>query len=47
MTLAQQPPVKEKQVDVITIKRHPARLGPVSMTVDVREVVRDLYSETL
>ena len=47
MTLAQQPPVKEKQVDVITIKRHPARLGPVSMTVDVREVVRDLCNETL
>ena len=44
---AQRPPVKKKQVDVITIKRHPASIGPVSMKVDVREVVRDLTNETL
>ena len=47
IVLGQQASVKEKQVDVITIKRHPARIGPVSMTVDVREVVRDLYNDTL
>ena len=47
IVVGQQPSVREKQVDVITIKRHPARLGPVSMTVDVREVVRDLYNEAL
>ena len=47
IVLGQQASVKEKQVDVITIKRHPARIGPVSMTVDVGEVVRDLTNETL
>ena len=47
IAVGQQPPMIERQVGVITIKRHPARLGPVSMTVDVRVVVRDLYNETL
>ena len=47
IVLGQQASVKEKQEDVITIKRHPARIGPVSMTVDVREVARDLTNETL
>ena len=47
IAVGQQPSVREKQVDVIIIRRHPASIGPVLMTVDVREVVRDLYNETL
>ena len=47
IAVGQQPSVREKQVDVITIRRHPASIGPVLMTVDVREVVRNLYNETL
>ena len=37
IAVGQQPSVREKQVDVITIRRHPASIGPVLMTVDVRE----------
>ena len=46
-TRVAQTPVKEKQVDVITLEPPPGILGQEKMTVDVREATRDLRNEEM
>ena len=48
ISVADQIPEKEKQVDVITIeKRYPATLEEKKKTVDVRKVARNLHNEEM